>query len=211
MDNNTQNSCANFLKNAKNRIEILRDKCSTAQENSGEMARKVSCIDKKIDQAERELSDVKSQTKGLQEMWKNTDVEIEKTKWIQEKTLIVLESNRKKNEIRSKTMDVIGENYVNLTTRAFKTVRQEAEREMINMMINSQNDMRRELQNKLQQLRRIKSETETNLAEAEIQSMEARARKDTVLRLQRKLKDSEALRSEAAAKLRKLKDRLADL
>lgn len=141
-----------------------------AQDKFDKKFAEVTRLEDDILKIDRELMDCKTEIAAINERWKIADISIDKLKWMGEKARIVLESNGKINELQhSKTMETIERNHLDLTARAFKTVRQEAARAMINAEINNLADNKTELRNKLFSLRKIKTKNENDLATASME------------------------------------------
>ncbi|XP_046436178.1 uncharacterized protein LOC124187990 [Neodiprion fabricii] len=206
MDNEAlTDSYENISRELKNRMEILKRKCVTEQEKLSRKVLVISRLEKDMIETEDELSRYKSNTEKTREKWKNVEVEVDKLKWMQEKASIVLDSNRKMNEIQSKTVEGIRRNYTNLTRSAFKTVRQETAREMINNEINNLADSKKKLESKLRLLREANDENKNSFAKASMELERAKERAVTVTRLQQKLQESETCKLNAVKKLNTLK------
>ncbi|XP_046753380.1 myosin-2 heavy chain-like [Diprion similis] len=175
------------------------------QEKLSRKALVISRLEKDTIETEGELSRYKSNTKITQGEWENVEIEVDKLKWMQEKASIVLDSNRKMNEVQSKTMESIRRNYTNLTRSAFKTVRQETTREMINNEINNLADSKKKLESELRWLRETNEENKNRFAKASMELARAKARAVTVTRLRQKLQESETCKLNAVKKLNTLK------
>lgn len=145
-----------------------------AQEKVEKKVRAISSIDREIGQTERELSEHKSKTVEVNELWKIREIKIEELKWMEEKASVILESKLKKNELQSKTMNIIKQNHSNITTCAFKTVRQETAVEIIKCEINNLLYREKELENEMIRWNKTKSENERKLADARVELIAAK-------------------------------------